>query len=98
MNREERNSQEHEERLEGSRWWSGGYLAPALVVLFTIFWVLMHYWLIGWSTRDWEFGTMPYVPADSAFTSREVKLRVPPKQVILPPDLPGVPGGANVPR
>ncbi len=63
----------------------GGYLAPILVILFTIFWVLMCYWLIGWRVRDWEFGTVPHVPAQSAFSATNPTPGSPvPKQVQLP--------------
>lgn len=62
----------------------GGYLTPTLVVLFTIFWVLLAYWLIGWRTRDWAFGTAPYVPGQSVFTTRQVPTGAVPKQVELP--------------
>jgi hypothetical protein len=62
----------------------GGYLAPMLVVLFTIFWVLLAYWLIGWRARDWQFGAAPYVPGQSVFTTRRVPTGAVPKQVELP--------------
>ncbi len=67
----------------GNPWLVGGYLAPALVVLFTIFWVMMSYWLIGWRSRDWEFGSVPYVPGQSYFTT-SFPSGPPPKQVELP--------------
>lgn len=68
-----------------NKWFVGGYLAPALVVLFTIFWVLTAYWLIGWRERDWSFGTLPYIPAQSAFTTRPYPSGKVPQQVQLPP-------------
>lgn len=78
MNEVERDRQRTSPRLVG------GYLAPTLVVLFTIFWVLTAYWLIGWRYRDWAFGTVPYVPAQSVFTTRPFPRGPAPRQVELP--------------
>jgi|GEM_PF-2036970 len=80
---------EHEQRLEISRWWVGGFLSPILAVLFTIFWVFMSYWLIGWRSRDWEFGTVPYVPGQSYFTSYGSTGGKVPDQVEMPPAVKG---------
>ena len=87
------------QRLRESSWWAGGYLAPILVVLFTIFWSLAAYWLIGWRSSDWQFGTLPYIPSQSAFTTRPVPPNLP-KQVTLPEPTPApkpahVRGGRN---
>ena len=76
-------------------WWVGGWLAPILVILFTLIWSLMIYWLIGWRTRDWQYGTVPYVPAESTFTTQDHSAGRVPKQV----ELPSRPtGGRNVAR
>lgn len=75
---------EHDNEQRTSPKLVGGYLAPTLVVLFTIFWVLAAYWLIGWRARDWAFGTTPYVPAQSVYTTRPVPKGAAPKQVELP--------------
>ena len=74
----------HRDRLAESNWWAGGYLSPILVILFTIFWTLTIYWLIGWRARDWEYGTLPYVPGESAFTTKFGTAGTPPNQVVLP--------------
>ena len=71
-------------RSQNGSWWAGGYLAPLLVVLFTIFWSLMIYRLIGVRGRDWEYGTVPYVPAQSRFTSQPAPQGPAPHQVVLP--------------
>lgn len=70
--------------IRGRAWLVGGLVAPGLVILFTIFWVLMSYWLIGWRSRDWEFGTVPYVPAESRYTTSVPPPGPAPKQVELP--------------
>lgn len=75
---------EDREQLRRHPWMVGGYLAPTLVVLFTILWVLAAYWLIGWRTRDWSFGTAPYIPAQSVYTTRPFPHGPAPKQVQLP--------------
>ncbi len=75
---------EGQEEIRHRPWWVGGYQAPILVVLFLIFWVLAAYWLIGWRVRDWQFGTVPYVPAESEFTTRPFPRGKAPKQVELP--------------
>ncbi|MCL5103464.1 MAG: hypothetical protein M1133_05040 [Armatimonadetes bacterium] len=64
--------------------WVGGWIAPTMVVLFTIFWALTIYWLVGWRTRDWQYGTVPYVPAESTFTTQQHGSGKVPKQVELP--------------
>lgn len=74
------------EELRTYPWWAGGYLSPIVVVLFTIFWVLAAYWLIGWRVRDWQFGTVPYVPAESVYTTRPFPRGEVPRQVELPTD------------
>lgn len=82
--------EEHKDKHSGrsgsssDRWFVGGYLAPTLVVLFTIFWVLTHYWLIGDRPRHWQYGAVPYVPAESEFSSRPIPYGPPIKQVVLP--------------
>ena len=83
-NQGDQQTPEHQEQLRQHPWIVGGYLAPTLVVLFTIFWVFAAYWLIGWRTRDWAFGTVPYVPAQSVFTTRPFPHGRAPKQVQLP--------------
>lgn len=82
----------HRDKLAGSNWWAGGYLSPTLVILFTIFWTLGIYWLIGWRSRDWQYGTLPYVPGQSSFTTDYGTSGTPPHQVIYPTQ-PG--GGPN---
>lgn len=85
MNEQSSEQQRRGDRSEeASRWWAGGYITPILVVLFTIFWPLMAYWLIGTRARNWEYGVVPYVPAQSAFTSRPAPSGSVPRQVELP--------------
>ena len=62
----------------------GGWLAPVLVILFTILWSLTIYALIGWRSRDWQYGAVPYIPAESVFTTRSYPAGQAPRQVILP--------------
>jgi hypothetical protein len=81
--------QEHDERPRANPRLVGGYLTPTIVVLFTILWVLLSYWLIGWRARDWQFGTVPYVPAESPFTTQRQPTGPAPKQVELPKPTPG---------
>lgn len=65
-------------------WWVGGWVAPTVVTLFTIFWLLGAYWLIGWRQSTWQHNIVPYVPAESIFTSDQPSGGTPPKQVELP--------------
>ncbi len=80
-----------------NRWLVGGYTAPVVVVLFTIFWCLMQYWLIGWRSRDWEYGTVPYVPGISIVSTSSIPTGPPPRQVELPRQT-LTPGEANAER
>lgn len=80
---------EGQEEVRHRPWWVGGYQSPLLVALFVVFWVLAAYWLIGWRVRDWQFGTLPYVPAESVYTTRPFPKGKAPKQVELPSDTGG---------
>ena len=55
-----------------------------LAILFTIFWVLTIYWLIGWRTRDWQYGSVPYVPGQSFFVADYMTGPAPARQVCCP--------------
>ncbi len=74
----------------------GGYIAPTLAVAFTILWVLMQYWLIGWRGRSWEFGAVPYVPGESAFVADYAPSIVEGKKQVVLPSNTG--GGTYAPR
>ena len=69
--------------------WVGGWTAPILVVVFTILWNMLIYWLIGDRPRVWQYGTLQYVPGVSIVSAEQASTgRVPP-QVEYPP------GGAH---
>lgn len=70
---------------ELSVWFVGGWLSPALVVGFLILWHLLWHSAIMHRPRFWEYGTMPYVPAQSVFTTASVPLKGIPDQVTFPP-------------
>ena len=72
------------ERCEGSPSSVGGWLAPALVVGFIIFWSLLIYALIGDRPTDWQYGVTPYVPGQSILSTSPVPAGPPPRQVVLP--------------
>ena len=66
--------------------WVGSWWAPALTVAFTVFWVLLIILLIGdrEARRDWQYGTVPFVPGQSVLTIEPVDPNVSPNQVELP--------------
>lgn len=73
------------------RWWVGGWLSPILVTAFTLLWVFLIYWLIGDRPRDWQYGTMPYVPGESIFAIEPAAPGQAPPQIVLPKETPGGP-------
>ncbi len=77
--------------------WVGGWLSPALTVAFTVFWIVLIIVLIGdrQARRDWQYGTVPFVPGQSILTIEPVDPDVSANQIELP-KLRG--GGANAPR
>lgn len=80
---------EHEDVKESPRfrsWWVGTWLAPIYVSGAIFFWCLVIYLLIGDRPRDWDYGTVPYVPGESVFSIAPIPKGVAPDQVILPED------------
>jgi hypothetical protein len=86
---------EHQPSTGSEETRAGGYIAPLIAIAFTVLWPLAFYWLIGDRPRDWQYGTVRYVPAQSLASSVAYPSGPTPKQVILPePDT----GGGNAPR
>lgn len=90
-----RNERERQ-RLSRGGWFSGGWIAPTLVVVFTILWSLLIYHVVGdrLVNRTWQYGTPSYIPAESPATTAPASDRTPPAQVVLPKVSVG--GGKNV--
>jgi hypothetical protein len=82
---------EHRQSPQLSSWWVGRWLSPIIVAAFTIFWTLLIFALIGNRARTWQYGTVPYVPGQTIFSSNPVSTANPPKQVVLPERAPGGP-------
>ncbi len=68
--------------------WVGEWFSPVLAAAFTVLWGLLIYALIGDRPTTWKYGTIPYVPAESVFTTSGVPKGKVPKQVVLP-EVPG---------
>ncbi|MDO8683404.1 MAG: hypothetical protein Q7N50_07985 [Armatimonadota bacterium] len=66
------------------KWWVGGWLSPIFVAAGTLIWCLLIYFLIKDRPRDWQYGVVPYIPAESAITSKTGPAGPSPKQVQLP--------------
>ena len=62
----------------------GGWLAVVIAAGFTIIWSLMVYFAIGDRPRDWQYGTTPYVPSESTYSTERAPTGKPPPQVVLP--------------
>lgn len=62
----------------------GGWLAPIIVTLFTIFWCLMIYKLIGDRPVDWKYGVTPYIPGQSIISTQQAPKEIAPRQIELP--------------
>lgn len=67
-------------------WWVGTYLSPVLVVGFTLVWCLLIYFLIRdrSGSRDWQYGVVPYVPAESIESTAPTPTGRAPLQVEYP--------------
>lgn len=74
-----------------SAWWVGGWISPVAVVAFTILWTLIIYLLIGTRPRDWQYGTVPFIPGQSIFSVEQPLTAQPPKQVVYPEKATGGP-------
>jgi hypothetical protein len=85
-------SQQDEQGIRHPTWWTGGVITPVLAILFTIFWTLAFYWLVGDRGTDWKYGVLPFVPAESSYSNRPFPTGPAKRQVELP--IPQ-PGGAN---
>lgn len=87
----EASEQEHpkvsmdKQEVERHNWWIGGWISPILAAAFTAFWGLMIYALIGERPTHWQYGVVPYVPAQSYLISKEPGAGRLPKQIQLPP-------------
>lgn len=69
--------------VELSTWWVGGWLSPALTIVFTLLWVLSIYRAIGNRPVMWNYGSMPYVPGQSVFSTSQPPSGTAPRQVEL---------------
>lgn len=65
-------------------WWQGSWYFPVAAAAFTVLWGLLIYSLIGNRPTVWQYGVVPFVPAESFLSSQEPDGTKAPKQVILP--------------
>lgn len=86
---------EHPDTPAFRRWWVGGWLAPLLVTVWMLVWVLMIYRLVGDRPSDWNYGVTPYVPGESVFSTEHPPKGDAPEQVTLPPLPPTGSGNAG---
>ncbi|MCE5199993.1 MAG: hypothetical protein ABFD54_08450 [Armatimonadota bacterium] len=66
------------------KWFVGGWIAPILVVMYTVGWHGLMHGILHDRPRHWQYGVVPYVPAQSWLTTRYPPKDSLPKQVILP--------------
>jgi hypothetical protein len=76
----------------GRRKWVGGWTIALFVAGATLFWCLLIYRLIGDRPPGWQYGVVPYIPAQSPLSSQPPPRGVVRNQVVLPLKQPG---GAN---
>lgn len=62
----------------------GGWLAPVIVTLFTLIWVMLIYGLIGDRPVDWKYGVTPYIPGQSIISTQQAPKGIAPKQIEIP--------------
>jgi hypothetical protein len=77
------------------RKWAGTWWAPILVAVGIFVWCVLIYSLIGHRVREWQYGTVPYIPGESPTSSKQVGTQIGgvPNQVQLPQTQPS--GGAR---
>jgi hypothetical protein len=72
-----------------TQWFVGGWLSPLIVAAFTVIWVMLIFFLIGWRTRGWQYGVLPYIPGEALNTVQYVSPHDVPRQVQYPTPGPG---------
>jgi hypothetical protein len=72
------------------------WLPVLIVALLMILWIGLSFFLIGNRPRHWDYGSTPYIPAESAFTTQEPALGTAnvPRQI---PEIPQPPAGGKTP-
>jgi hypothetical protein len=72
------------------------WLIVFTITVLLVLWVGLSYWLIGDRPRQWDYGSVPYIPAESAATTQEPALGAAkvPRQI---PEIPQAPRGGKAP-
>jgi hypothetical protein len=72
------------------------WLPVLIITALLVLWVGLSYFLIGDRPPHWDYGSVPYIPAESAATTQEPALGAAhvPRQI---PEIPQPPAGGKSP-
>jgi hypothetical protein len=76
----------------------GGWWAPLLVAGGTLAWCFLIYFLMGNRERNWQYGTVPYIPGSTIYVSRDVPNTLYPKPLVELPLPTQTTGGTGATR